>query len=130
MIKTTLKNVMQAMPCIDLLMAAKLPVKAAYAVGKLGRACAPEAEAFNRERDKIFAEAGCTIEDKGADAHGNERRQWVHSEPEKLAVALKQADELLTQEVELNALPLDLEQFGNADVPGAAFFGLGWAMKE
>lgn len=131
MIKTTLKNIAAAMPGLAALINSKLPVKAAYAVSKLAKACGAEMHEYDQRREKIFTEAGCTVEARGKHpGTGEELREWVNPvAPDKLLDAIKQADELLTQEVELNALPLDLEQFGTADVPGGVFLGLDWAMK-
>lgn len=118
-IKTTPKKIGEANAAITALLGAKLPVKAAYAVSKLGKACQAEMEDFSKAREKIFTDAGCTVRDN----------KYHHDEKEKLDAAIKLADELSDAEVEIAALPLDIEQFGNAELPGHAFLGLDWAMK-
>lgn len=119
-IKTTPATIALAIGSLTALMGAKLPVKAAYTVSKLARACDAELETYNAARAKIFTDAGCVVEGT----------QYVHkTDPTKLAEAIKQGDELGTVECELNALPLDIEQFKDCDVPGNAFYGLDWAMK-
>jgi hypothetical protein len=123
LIRTTLKSISEAMPALQLLLAAKLPVKAAYAVGKLSRACANEMEQYERDRAKLFAEAGCVVDEKA--------NKYVHKDDATIVEKVsKEASEMLDAECEIVALPLDIEQFGNAEVPGAAFFGLDWAMKK
>ena len=120
MISTTLKTIVDSQASIQLLLDAKIPVKAAYAVSKLARACASEMEHYGEQRRKAFEAAGCVVKDN----------KWVHPDGEEaLKEAVKTADELLDAKVELNALPLDLDQFGNGDIVGAAFFNLEWAMK-
>lgn len=120
MIKTTPKKIMEGMPGLNALLQAKLPVKAKYSVSKLGRACQEELETFEKTREKIFTDAGCV---KG-------ETKWTHPDgPDAVQTATKEVDELAGVEVEINALPLDLEQFGNGDIEGPAFYGLDWAMK-
>lgn len=139
--KTTLKQIIDSAGAIQLLMGAKLPVKASYAVSKLAKACQSEMEDYNKTREKLFEDAGCT-QMPAKDAKGNvqkntdgtEMMEYVHPEDDaeksKVKAVVAKVEELHGAEVSLNALPLDLEQFGNAEVPGAAFFGLEWAMKE
>lgn len=122
-IKTTPKQVSQGINALKLMLGTeekpeRLPAKAAYAVGKLLRASLAEMEHYNAEREKIFKEHGCTIDGD----------KWVHVEPAALTAAIKQVDELLDAETEVNALPLDLELFKDATVLGG-FYGLDWAMK-
>jgi hypothetical protein len=124
MIKTTLKALQESQPCITMLLNARLPVKAAYAVSKLGRAINAELEQFGKTREKLFEEAGCTVTGEG------DKKEWTHKEKETLKSVIKQVEELLTTEVEVNALPLDLDQFGSAELPGASFLTLGWALKD
>lgn len=123
MITTTIKELREAQPCITMLLNARLPVKAAYAVSKLARACNPELEQFGKAAEKIFTEAGCTLTGDG------DKKEWTHKDKAILEKAIADVDELMTVAVELNALPLDLEQFGTAELPGAAFLMLDWAMK-
>ena len=119
MINATLKQLAASSVGIQSLLAAKLPVKAKYAVSKLAGAIDRELETFNAARTKIFDDAGCTVVDKA----------YSHTHKELLANAIKDAEELALTEVEINALPLDIEQFGNADIEGPAFYALDWAMK-
>lgn len=123
MIKTTPKQILEGMAGLDALLKGTLPIKAKYAVSKLTRACQSELEDFNKARDQLFKDAGCTQGEKDG------VKQWVHAEPEKLEAAKKQVEELLAAEVEINALPLDIETFGDGDISGPAFLGLDWAMK-
>lgn len=120
MIKTTLKNVMEASIGLDSLLKAKLPVKAKYAVSKLAEACQTELERYQKTRDKMFEDAGCTKNDK----------EWLHDDPAVIKATAAAAIELISAEVEVGALPLDLEQFGDGEIEGPAFFGLDWAMKK
>lgn len=137
MIKAKLKDVVEAMPSVQALMSASLPVKAAYAVGKLARAMQGEFEDFNKAREKLFKDAGCFLEKAE-----NGMQEWKHLGKKGVDGAadatgdsivsgiVKQVnEELLEGEVELNALPLDIEAFKEAAVPGNAFYGLDWAMK-
>ena len=119
--KTTIKQIQDAVPALQILTGCKLPVKAAYSVSKLVKACDRELAEFNEARVKIFTEGGCVVVD------GNYANP---PDKEVLKDCLDKAEELRDTEVEINALPLDIEQFGNGDVPGAAFLGLDWAMKQ
>ncbi len=118
--KVTLKQIQAGTNAINSLLVSRLPVKAAYRVSKLASAMEAEQRHYDAAREKVFKDAGCEIKE------GN----WVHDDPAVLETATKQIEELLGEEVELNFLPLDIEQFGDASVPGNAFAGLGWAMKE
>jgi hypothetical protein len=83
-------------------------------------------EHFGKQRDKVFEDFGCVSSKVSED-----RIEWNHPEgKEKLLEAVKQIEDMLTSETELNALPLDLDQFGDAELPGGSFFGLDWAMKS
>ena len=118
--KATLRQIIEGNAGLQLMLGSKLPVKASYAVSKLARACASELDDFNKQREKLFTDAGCTVVGQ----------EYAHSEgKEKIAAIIKEVEQLKDVEVEINALPLDLEQFGSGELPGAAFFGLDWAMK-
>lgn len=119
--KTTPRKIGEAMGAINALLSSKLPVKASYSVSKLARACQVELEDFGKAREKIFTEAGCTVDEAS--------KKFVHDDKATLDKAVADADELSDTEVEINALPLDVELFGNAEVPGHAFLGLDWALK-
>lgn len=119
MIRTTIRKVIEGATGLDPLLKAKLPVKAKYSVSRLASACQAEIERYHKEREKIFTEAGCVAGEK----------VYTHDDPEVLKKATAEADELLGAEVEISALPLDLEQFKDAEIEGPAFFGLEWAMK-
>lgn len=119
MIKTTLDDITKSMEAIGLLLGAQLPAKAAYGVSKLARACRAEMDDYEQRRRKIFEEAGCTVKDNN----------FVHGDATVLAAAIKEVAELQSSECEINALPLDIEQFKEAEIPGNAFFNLDWAMK-
>lgn len=129
---TTIKQIAEATAAINVLMGAKLPVKAAYAVSKLAKLCSNEMEHFGKQRDKVFEDRGCTItETENKDANGEPIKEWSHPDgKEAMAAVLKEIDEMMQSAVEISAVPLDIEQFGDADVPGGAFFGLDWAMKQ
>jgi hypothetical protein len=130
MIKCTLKQLGEGQLALHSLLKEKLPLKAKYAISKLARACDSELEHFNQERAKLFTEAGCTVRLIGRDKEGNEKREWVHTDPDVVArVAKLIDDELVLTEVEINAMPLDLELFGNGETEGH-FYALEWAIKE
>ncbi len=130
-IKTTLQKVVDANVALSILTAADLPNKAAYTVSKLATACAREIRDYEKKRKSIFEKAGCTVKE-----HKDEKTkevissEWVHVEKEKLDAAIKEADELLELECEINALPFKLEHFGDVRLKGAAFMNLDWAMVE
>lgn len=129
--KATLKQINEGSGALNLLMGAKLPVKAAYAVSKLAKLCQNEMEHFGKQREKHFEDAGCKIEVTGKDKEGNETKEYVHPDgKEKIDAVVKEVEEMMDAEVEISALPLDLEQFKDVELPGAAFFGLDWAMKK
>jgi hypothetical protein len=126
----TIKQIRDALPALQQLMSAKLPAKAAYAVSKLATTCQKEANHYNAMRTKCFEDAGCKIE-------GDE---WIHpddprendkpmKEKPKRDEVVKHTEEMLDTTVSINVLPLDLEQFKDAEIPGGAFFSLDWAMK-
>lgn len=121
--KTTLKQIIAAQPALQKLQTVQaLPVKADYAVSKLARACDAEIEQYNAVRKKRFEAAGCTV--------NVEKNAYVHPEGEdKLKQLAEEIDQVLDVEIEINALALDLDLFGNHDVPGGSFYGLDWAMK-
>lgn len=131
-INTTPAKIDIALTALRVLGAAKLPAKAAYSVSKLAKACDNQLRDFHTEREKIFTAAGCTKEvvpEKKAQ-DGSPMMKWVHPDPGELAAAIKETDALADVDVELaGVLPLDIEQFGNAELPGHAFYGLDWAMK-
>lgn len=136
MINCTNRQITLAVAAINTLCEAKLPAKAAYSVSKLTDACQTESKAHNIKREKIFSDAGCTVETKvvkSVDKDGKAQEQqvgiWIHADAEILAKAAKDAEELAETPVEINALPLDIDQFGAAELPGNAFTGLDWAMK-
>lgn len=120
MIKTTFKTVDASKQSLQALFSTKLPVKAAYAVGKLAQACDGAMAEYAEKRGKIFETAGCVAKDG----------KWVHIEQGVIDACVKEADELSEAEVELNALPLDIEQFGSVEVPGYVFVHLDWAVKQ
>jgi hypothetical protein len=124
MIKSTLKEILDSFGSIQTLVGGKkMPPKAAYAVGKLARAVQSEIEQFYKTKEKIFTDAGCVVEPV--------KNEYIHpAEPTKLEEAKQAVEDLVGAEVELNALPLDIEQFGNAELDGNAFIGLDWAMKK
>lgn len=146
-VEATLKQIQGGMNAINLLLAVKrdqhgpgLPAKASYSVGKLASACQAEVERFSKARDKIFEDGGCKREVvKGADGKalvgpsGEEITKWVHPEGESsdaMKALIAEVDSLMDAKVELNALPLDLDQFNDVGLAGAAFFGLDWAVKQ
>jgi hypothetical protein len=120
MIKATIKQILNGNAGINSLLAAKLPVKAKYAVCKLADAMTVEMERYNKARAKIFEDAGCIAADN----------YYTHNDKDALVRATAEAAELTEAEVEINALPLDLEQFGNAEIEGPGFYGLDFAMKK
>lgn len=121
MITTNLKSVIQSVPAVNALLAApKLPAKASYAVSKLADACAREMQEYDKARAKVFVDAGCTIEENA----------YVHPDPEVMKKCAADIEGLLGIDVTLNANPMDIDQFGNCEVPGNAFAGLDWAMKQ
>lgn len=131
MLNTTLKQIMDANAALSILLGAKLPVKASYSVSKLAKACASEMEDYNKKREKMFGDAGCVLVTTGKNDDGSEKKEYQHPDDKaKLDAVVKEIEELQGVEVEINALALDLDQFGSADVQGAAFYGLDWAMKE
>jgi hypothetical protein len=119
-IKTTLMAIEKALPALTAQATAKLPVKAAYGLAKLRDACTKEMERYLEQRDKLFKDANCVIKDD----------KWTHPDSALYASLVKQSEELASVEVEINALPLDLEQYGNAELPGNSFFMLEWALKK
>lgn len=120
MIKTTARQIEISMPSLAALGNSKLPAKAAYAVSKLSTACSKELDQYFKQREKIFSDAGCVVKDG----------KYVHDDQAVVDKAIKDVDEIASMVVEINALMLDIEQFGTAEVPGNAFFGLEWAMKS
>jgi hypothetical protein len=122
--KTTLKEINASIPSLRILSKGKkVPPKANYAISKLAKACDNELEHYNQERHKLFVAAGCTVSEDG--------EKYLHETPGKVDEIEKQAKEMLEAEVELNALPLNIEQFGDAEFEnGCAFYGLDWAMVQ
>ena len=121
--KATIQQLFEATPAIQLLLGCpKLPIKASYAVGKLAKAVDSELKQYQEKKQKIFDDAGCILSE--------DKTRYVHTDEAVLLACAKDAQDLTGAEAEIYALPLDLEQFGNAEVPGAAFFGLEFAMKE
>lgn len=122
-IRATTKQVSKGIPVLQLMLAndVRLPAKAARVVGRLFQASIDEMSKYEEERRKLFESHGCTVDEKA--------NKWTHADPDKLTAAIKEVDELLDAETEINALPLDLELFKDAEVPGG-FYGLDWAMKD
>lgn len=118
MLKVTVRNMLQSQGSVQALVRSRLPAKAAYAVSKLAAACEHEAKHFEKERLKVFTDAGCTLVEN----------KWTHADKAVYDASIKRVEEMADAEVELNALPLALEQFGSAEVPGGVFIGLEWAM--
>lgn len=120
MIKTTPDQIAKSVAAINMLLSMKLPAKAAYAVSKLARVCKEENDAFDRDRAKVFEDAGCTVKDSN----------YVHeTDPAKLEEAIQAAQERRMVDCEINALPLDIEHFKDVELPGDVFLSLDWAMK-
>ena len=120
-----------------LLSTKRLPAKASYSVSKLADACQAESQTFDKARQKLFSDAGCTIKvtkisvvDEDGKPKEIERSEWVHDDPAAFDAVKEQAMQLETMEVEINALLLDIDQFGSAELPGNAFTGLDWAVKK
>lgn len=131
MLKATLKQIMEGNAALGLLLGAKLPVKASYAVSKLAKACSSELEDYNKKRTQLFQDAGCVLTTTGENPDGTPKQEYTHTDgKEKIDAVVKEIEDLIDAEVEINALALDIDQFGSADVQGAAFFGLDWAMKQ
>lgn len=147
MIKTTLKNVMEAQAAIEALMSVRsLPSKVSYAVSKLAKACQSEMQQYEEARKAIFEKHGCVmgfVIDPQTDAprlvNGMPVQEWQHPEDDayksKVMAAVKEGTELLDVEIEINALYLYLDKFvdrndRDLELPGNAFFGLDWAIKE
>lgn len=126
-IKTTNRQIVDGTGSINTLLKSILPSKAAYSVSKLANACVSEQKSYETAREKIFTDAGCEIRETGPD--GAKVREWTHDDKEVVEKAKASVNDLLDAEVELNALPLDIDQFGNAELPGNAFTGLDWAIK-
>lgn len=132
MIKTTVKQIQEGMSALQILTGCMIPAKAAYAVSKLINACNSELAHFETARKKIFTDAGAVIGPVTRQVDGKDvtNDEWTHADPEKMEEIKAQVVELQGAEAELNALPLDIEQFGSKDLPGGALVGLGWALKE
>jgi hypothetical protein len=129
-IKTTLKQMMESNGALSLLLNAKLPVKASYSVSKLAKACANELTDYDKKRTKMFEDAGCVLTVVGKNDDDSEKKEYKHPDgQEKVDAVVKEIEDLIDVEVEINALPLDLDQFKDAEVSGSAFYGLDWAMK-
>jgi hypothetical protein len=135
MIKTQVKNVLTAPIVIAEVLKNPLPPKAKYALSKLATACQKEGEAFFKERDRQFKEAGMQLvvdEKAPAPKEGQEpAKKWVHPDGDEKTEELTKAiaEPMLDADCELHALELDLDQFGDKDMEGN-FVGLIWAFKE
>jgi hypothetical protein len=147
MIKTTLKQVIEAQGAINSLMSVKhLPSKVSYAVGKLAKACKSELEHYEEKRKEIFIKHGCVLSavidpttSKAVLVQGQPVQEWKHPEDDeaktKLLAAVMEGTELIDADTEIHALHLYLDKFvdkdgKDLDIPGDAFFGLDWAVKE
>lgn len=137
MIKTTNREIQQSTGCINVLLVAKLPAKATYSVSKLAGACMAEQKTFSEATKKVFEEAGCKIVTKKVkvadkDTGGTKEVDssvWHHDDAAVLASTVATVEEMADAEVEINALPLNIDQFGNAELPGNTFIGLDWAIQ-
>lgn len=125
----------------------RLPSKADYAVGKLQDASEGELAKYHKKREAKQAffgvrpkddQTGFEIDpDKVPESFETREDESEEDRAARLkdfrtnAVAdfLVELEELLDTETELNALPLDLAQFKDAEVPPGFFAALGWAMK-
>jgi hypothetical protein len=126
--KTTAAALQFAAPALGELMSIKLPAKFAYAVSKLAHAVDAELKQIAEAREKIFKDAGCTVVTETVDE--KEINRWDHEDKEVLEKAAKEAFELNDVEVELNVLPLDLDQLGDRDVEPRIFYPLDFAIKS
>ena len=84
--KTTIRDIMQAVPALEKLAGASLPLKTAYKLSKNIKLLQNEIDFFTREREKIMKEYG------GEDKH----RRIVFKKPE----GLKALEDVLALEVE------------------------------
>ena len=120
MIDVTLRQISKGMANLQQLVPCRVPIKAAYAISKLINACNAEITEFSKVRDGLYREGGCTIADS----------RWIHEDPAILAKLQADVEEMLdSTAVQLNALHLDIAQFGNCELPAGAFIDLEWALK-
>lgn len=124
--KATIRQLVQCGGAIALLADAdKVPMKAAYDLGKLTDAITSETRAFFKARDKVFEAAGCKMVGEPG------RQRWEHEDARVFAKVSDEAETMMEEEVEINARPLDLAKFGDAATSKAgAFIGLTWAIRE
>jgi len=122
MLTATFRQVIDGRAGLRPLESAKLPVKLKYSVERLAAACDRAIREFHIKRGKLFEEAGCTVV-----IDGNGDRQYDHADRSILSQVSSQIEELMDVQIEIQAMALDIEAFGDMEIEGPAFYGLEWA---
>ena len=106
--QVTLAQIAAAMPVFNSLVGAKLPVKSAFRVAKLGRAVGQEFVLYEQQRVVLVKRLGEPVEGTDGD--------FEIKNSEKLVEFLNEMQPLNDTEVPIDASPLRLEDLGSLEL--------------
>jgi len=102
MIQIKVAQIVGGAESIRNILAAKLPVKTAYQLARIGKALGKELDAYNMARNKLITDLG------EADEQGN-----IQVTNGNLPEFAKQMNELLAMEIKIEAEPVKVEALGD-----------------
>ncbi len=107
-IKLKLQELLNARTGLDNVLKTKLPIKAAYHLGKLATKVNAEYKRFDDENRKLVMDLGTEVRDKD----GNGTGTWQVS-PERVKEYNEQLTALVDYDVEINLDPLKVDLLGD-----------------
>lgn len=108
MIKTKLKNVIAAEAPLSRVLSEKLPAKIAYRMSRLLSKVTSEVREFNATRERMVKQMG--------EADAANPTMFTIKDSEKLKEFAEGMNKILEEDVEIDRDPLDINEFGNAQL--------------
>jgi len=105
--KITINKLVESVPDLKAILATKLPIKVAYRINKLVN------NQIEREL-KQYDEARISLVNKYGDK--DEKGDLKVTDPEKIKEFMKELNELLAMEIELDFTPIKVEELGDVQV--------------
>jgi hypothetical protein len=104
MIQMSVAQVVTSEKPIANILAAKLPVKAAYQLAKIGKTLGKELETFNEQRNKLITELG-RVNGSGVPE--------IKAEDENFPEFVRQMNDLLSMQIKIDLDPVKLDALGD-----------------
>lgn len=129
MIKSTLKDLVEAESALASLMQLRLPPKSAYHLAKLGRLVNQETEHFRKQREALIKEYG---EERDATPQEQQTGQSkvMQVKPDNVEKFLERIKELGAVEVTIDWNPVKMDMLEGQTVRGAELMQLGNLFEE